>query len=68
MKRNGNYTLETELAYGKGDAHIGIDKLEYFTGIAMQGLLAQTEWPDHENLAEVSVSIAKAVINELNRV
>lgn len=46
----------------------GLTKLEWFAGLALQGLSASTEgsFPS-KNIAECSVRLAKALIDELNK-
>ncbi|MCW3111308.1 MAG: hypothetical protein JWQ09_5814 [Segetibacter sp.] len=56
----------------------GISKLEYFSGIAMQGFIANSNievcdkitvnngWHHPETIAKLAVQIARALINELN--
>lgn len=56
------------------DGHIqeGMSKLEYFSAMAMQGILSACDimsgLPSYEGIAKDSVAYAKALINELNKV
>lgn len=55
----------------------GLTKREYFAAMAMQGLLANSEWMQeyeggkylmhNEVISEVSVNLADALINALNK-
>lgn len=53
--------------YGDVCAHIGITKLEYFAGLAMQGMLANGAAPlDTQNMV-LAVACAKNLIVELEQ-
>lgn len=48
----------------------GLTKREYFTAMALQGLLASyspTSFPDAKDVAEWTIKYADALINELNK-
>jgi aromatic ring-opening dioxygenase LigB subunit len=63
------YPLNVE--YGDGSTQIteGINKLEYFAGLAMSANLSahKDTYPDPKNLAKKSVQYAKALIEELDK-
>jgi len=48
----------------------GLTKLEYFAGLAMQGILANSKYYEentNSELVKCAVNIAKALIDELNK-
>lgn len=45
----------------------GLTKLEYFSGLAMQGILAHGTRQTSRELAVTSVAFAKSLIEELNK-
>lgn len=45
----------------------GLTKLEYFSAMAMQGILARHSDPGAGYVAKVAVEMAKALIDELNK-
>ena len=46
---------------------VGLTKREYFAAIALQGLLANTDFADGPHNAELAVNAADALIAELNK-
>lgn len=50
-----------------GSTFQGLTKREYFAAIALQGLLANTNFADGPHNAELAVAAADALIAELNR-
>jgi hypothetical protein len=64
-------TLPNDNAFAAENVSEGLTKREYFTAIAMQGLLAangDNELPfEYEAIAEESVDMADALISALNK-
>jgi hypothetical protein len=48
------------------NTYFGLTKLEYFAGMAMQGLLVNGKNSSDELLAEYALNAARALIKELN--
>lgn len=67
MQTNGNQRA-FPVAIGPEDASIdGMSKLEYFSAMAMQGILSRHNDPGAAHVAETAVFMAKALIVELNK-
>jgi len=64
-----SYTDPHDAAF-RDERNHGLTKLEYFSGVALQGLLANS-WHrtacEEKEFAEDAVTIAKAMIKELNK-
>lgn len=60
------YPIEWE-AYVEESSHTGLTKREYFAGLAMAGGQAPCNLHDHASVAEWSVGLADALLEELVR-
>jgi hypothetical protein len=61
------FPLTWQYRYGDTCAHTGMTKLEYFAGLAMQGMLANGAAPlDTQNMS-FAVACAKNLIAELEQ-
>ena len=60
-KKLGNEPITTD------SMNAGLSKREYFAAMAMQGLLTNLNFEDHENTPQMAVEYADALLEELSK-